>query len=123
MSVENKQENSLIYEIMLHKCFSLSYTHVMLRAHWFFSTHIGNKNFETFLGMKQLKQSGKREKKVVKFRNSIKMSVDQQLRDMKTLSKFCVGSEMMQGQSTRLKCLLFKMDMEEDKGWHPALIE
>merc|ERR1719318_1082954 len=122
LNVREKQRG-LICENMIQKCFSVTHTHVLLRAHWFFSTQTEGKRFETFLGMKQLLPSKKEQKKVVEFRNGLKISVSQQLRDLKTLRKFCTGTETKQPESTSLRFLLFKMDREEDKGWHPGLGE
>ena len=50
--------------------------------------------FSTFSEMKKLVKLKNKKglKDVVKFRSSIKMSVSQQMRDLKTLTKFCTGT-------------------------------
>ena len=51
--------------------------------------------FSTFSEMKKLVKLKNKKglKDVVKFRSSIKMSVSQQMRDLKTLTKFCAGTD------------------------------
>ena len=75
--------------------------------------------------MKKLAPSRiKSEQKDVKFRSCIKITVDQQLRDLKTLTKFSIGKEeMMVTERGAVNFLLFNMGREEDKGWHPGLVE
>ena len=63
--------------------------------------------FSTFSEMKKLVKLKNKKglTDVVKFRSSIKMSVSQQMRDLKTLTKFCTGTDGLRPEREVLMAL------------------
>jgi len=119
MSIKGQDTRSLV----IQKYFSFSYIHVLLRANWFYNQVPDKRPFVTFSNLKKLTaKTDKRDSKEVRFRNGVKVSVKNQLKDLKKMTKFATGVEG-DLKNTSMKSLLFNMCGQFDLGWHPAIPE